>query len=144
MKRMLMSLMTVIAVFTLVACGQEGPSYSASVEHDGVTVDLETWYFPPGLTERIYAGADGISLRISLGGKTVTMIGNYFPSEWEAAEHTNPFEYSSVFWSRVTEKFHAIVPSERHKKEHEWVYKELVALRDGPFKAGERRYGDNF
>ena len=137
MKRM-MFLMTALSLFTLVACGQEGPSYSVSVKHDGVTVDLDTWYSPPGLGERIYGGADGISMRISIGGKTVSMIGNYFLREWDDAESTDIDDYSPLFWAQVAEKFNAIQPPEEHKKEHAWLYSELVALRDMPLGPGEQ------
>ena len=137
-----LKLVAPVLMLTLVACGQEGYSYSATVKHDGVTVDLDTWYSPPGLGERIYGGADGLSMRISIGGKTVSMAGNYFPADWEEAEEFDPFEYSPHFWAQVAEKFNAIVSPEEHKKEHHWLYNELIALRDAPLGPGNKHYGE--
>ena len=131
-----------LLMLTLSACGADGPSYSAAVEHDSVVVHLDTWYHPPGLGERIFGGADGLTQRISIAGKTVAMSGNYVPREWDEAEELDIDDYSPNFWAQVADKFNAIKPPEKHAGEHRWLYRELVAMRDAPLGPANKYYNE--
>lgn len=133
-----------VLLASVAACGgEEGQRLHGEVEHEGTVVTYETWYHPPGIGQRVFGGADGLSNRISVAGKTVSMTGNYIPPEWKNAPQAEVDDYSPKFWAGVAEKFNAIKPPKDHEDEHKWIYNELIALRDAPLGPGNKYYGEH-
>ena len=114
---------------SVVACGgEEGPHWQGSVEHDGVTVEYETYYAPPSLIEKIN-NSDGIAARIAIDGKTMMLSpGVNHPANWE--ERGNFMEYTPEFWREVANKFKAVDPGKDHEDEHYLLNNLLETLRD--------------
>ena len=123
-----------LAVLTLLvglaACGKEGEHWHGVLNHEGVDVEYETYYHPPGVGEKIFGGSDGLAYRIAIGGKTLDSAGNYIPDRWK--DKGDFQEYPREFWAGVADIFNSIDPGEDHKEEHHWIYRALVKLRDVP------------
>ncbi len=115
----------------LMACGgKEGQRWQGEIEHDGVTVEYETYYTPPSLIETV-KGSKGIAARVAINGKTMALSpGVKYPDEWNDEGHTRRF--SQEFWGDVAAKFKEIDPGEDHTGEHHLLLNMLEALRDHP------------
>ena len=120
---------TLALVLGIVACGKEGPSWHGEVEHEGVTVEYETFYSPPSLGEKI-GHASGYAGRLVINGKTMALSpGVKHPDDWD--EQGNASEYGQEFWGQVAEKLRHL-PNKDHEDEHVMIVKMAEALRDSP------------
>lgn len=113
----------------LAACGHEGQRWHGTLEQDGHSVEFETYYYPPGVGEKVFGGASGLAYRIVIDGKTVDMAGNHIPAEWYENKGS-ALEYSAEFWGELAEKFKAVDPGKEHGDEHHWIYNVMIDWRD--------------